>query len=74
MHRAIPRLSEHADERQPRLRHAHDGDNAPRRQRLEGLASGHAHTRQEVARRLGVHRHTIGRGLALYAACGGVCR
>jgi hypothetical protein len=31
------------------------------------LASGQAHTRQDVARLLGAHRNTISRGLALYA-------
>ena len=34
------------------------------------LASGQAQTRQEVAQLLGVHRNTIGRWLALYAAGG----
>jgi transposase len=34
------------------------------------LASGHAHTRQEVAQLLGVHRNTIGHWLALYETGG----
>ena len=34
------------------------------------LASGQAHSRQEVAPLLGVHRNTISRWLALYAAGG----
>jgi transposase len=34
------------------------------------LASGQAHTRQDVAQLLGVHRNTIGRWLAIYAAGG----
>jgi transposase len=34
------------------------------------LATGQAHTRQDVAHRLGGHRHTIGRWLALYATGG----
>jgi transposase len=34
------------------------------------LASGQAHTRQDVAHLLGVHRNTIGRWLAIYAAGG----
>ena len=34
------------------------------------LASGQAHTRQQLAHLLGVHRNTIGRWLALYAAGG----
>jgi hypothetical protein len=34
------------------------------------LATGQAHTRQDVAHLLGGHRHAIGRGLAIYAAGG----
>jgi transposase len=34
------------------------------------LASGRAHTRQDVAQLLGVHRHTIGHWLARYEAGG----
>jgi transposase len=34
------------------------------------LASGQAQTRQEVAQLLGVHRHTVGHGLARYAGGG----
>jgi transposase len=37
---------------------------------LSLLASGQAHDRQEVAHLLGVHRNTVGRWLALYAARG----
>jgi transposase len=55
---AIPPLREHAGQKKPRL------------QMLYLLASGQAHTRQEVAALLGVHRNTIGRWLALYAAGG----
>jgi hypothetical protein len=49
-------------------------EQAPRQQlrlqRLYLLASGQAHERQPGAHRLGVHRNTIGRWLALYAAGG----
>jgi transposase len=41
-----------------------------RLQMLSLLASRQAHTRQDVAQLLGVHRHTIGRWLALYAPGG----
>jgi hypothetical protein len=34
------------------------------------LASGQAHTRQDVARLLGLHRHTMSRWLAIYAVGG----
>jgi transposase len=34
------------------------------------LASGQARTRQDVAQLLGVHRNTVGRWLAIYAAGG----
>jgi transposase len=34
------------------------------------LASGQAHRRQDVAQLLGVHRNTVGRWLAIYAAGG----
>jgi transposase len=70
MHRAIPYISEHGDELKQRLRHEQDGHKRPRLQMLYLLASGQAHSRQAVARLLGVHRNTVGRWLALYAAGG----
>ena len=70
MHNAIPPIYEEVAALKERLRHAHDGQKKPRLQMLYLLASGQAHSRQEVARLLGVHRHTIGRWLALYAAGG----
>jgi transposase len=63
-------MSEHADELKPCLQHAHDGHQKPRLQMRSLLASGQAHTRQDVARLLGVHRNTVGRWLALYATGG----
>jgi transposase len=56
--------------RKERLPQAHDGHRQPRLQMRSLLASGQAHSRQEVARLLGVHRHTMSRWLALSAAGG----
>jgi transposase len=70
MRNAIPPITEHAAELRQRLRRAHDSHKQLRLQMLYLLASGQAHERQEVARLLGVHRNTIGRWLAMYAAGG----
>jgi hypothetical protein len=70
MRTAIPPLTEQADERKRRLQREHDGHKKPRLQRLSLLASGQTRIRQEVVRLLGVHRHTIGRWLAIDAAGG----
>ena len=70
MRRAIPPITEHTDELKHRLQREHDGHQKPRLQMLYVLASGQAHTRQEVAQLLGVHRNTIGRWLARYASEG----
>jgi transposase len=68
--RAIPPMTAHTDDLKHRLQREHDGHKKPRLQRLYVLASGHAHTRQDVAQLLGVHRHTIGRWLARDASGG----
>ncbi len=70
MYRAIPGIREHANELKQRLQHEHSGHKKPRLQMLYLLASGQARSRQEVAHLLGVHRHTISRWLAIYAAGG----
>jgi transposase len=70
MRTAIPPITEPTDELKYRLQREHDGHKKPRLQMLYLLASGQAHTRQEVAQLLGVHRNTIGRWLSLYAAGG----
>jgi transposase len=70
MRQAIPAISERAGELKQRLRHEQDGHKKPRLQMLYLLASGQAHSRQDVAHLLGVHRDTIGRWLALYATGG----
>jgi transposase len=70
MYRVPPRIREDVNELRRRLQHEHDGHKKPRLQMLYLLASGQAHSRQEVAQLLGVHRNTIGRWLASYAAGG----
>jgi transposase len=70
MRTALPPITDHTDELQHRLQREHDGHKKPRLQMLYLLASGQSHTRQDVAHLLGVHRHTIGRWLAIYAAGG----
>lgn len=70
MRTAIPRIADHAADLKHRLQREHDGHKKPRLQMLYLLASGQAQTRQDVAHLLGVHRNTIGRWLALYAAGG----
>jgi transposase len=70
MYRVPPRIREDVNELRRRLQHEHDGHKKPRLQMLYLLASGQAHSRQEVAQLLGVHRNTIGRWLAIYAAGG----
>jgi transposase len=67
---AIPPLREQVDDLKRRLQREHDGLKKLRLQMLYLLASGQARDRQEVASLLGVHRNTIGRWLALYAAKG----
>ena len=70
MRTAIPRITERTDELKYRLQREHDSHKKLRLQMLYLLASGQAHTRQDVAHLLGVHRNTISRWLATYAAGG----
>jgi transposase len=70
MRTALPPMTEPADDLQHRLQREHDGYKESRPQMLYLLASGQSRTRQDVAHWLGVHRHTIGRWLAIYAAGG----
>ena len=70
MRTAIPPMTDHADDLRHRLQREHNGHQKPRLQMLYLLASGQARTRQDVAHLLGVHRHTIGRWVAIYAAGG----
>ena len=70
MRTALPPLTDHPDELKHRLQREHHGHKKPRLQMLYLLASGPARTRQDAARLLGVHRNTVGRWLAIYAAGG----
>jgi transposase len=70
MRKALPVITEDAELLKQRLHGEHDGRQKPRRQMLYLLASGQAHTRQDVAQLLGVHRHTVGHWLAIYEAGG----
>ena len=70
MRTAIPPITDQTDDLKRRVQREHDGHKKPRLQMLYLLATGPAHTRQDVAPRLGVHRNTIGRWLAIYAAGG----
>jgi len=70
MRKAMPRITESADELQRRMKSEPD---LKKRQRLHALylaASGHARHRQEIAALLGVHRHSVAAWLQAYAEGG----
>jgi transposase len=70
MRNPVPPILEDAATLKARLRHEHDGHKKPRLQMLYLLATQQAQDRQDVARLLGIHRNTISRWLARYAAGG----
>jgi transposase len=70
MRTAIPRIPDRVDDLKHRLQREHDSHKKLRLQMLYLPASGQARDRQQVASLLGVHRNTIGRWLAVYAARG----
>jgi transposase len=70
MRKVLPVISEDVTTLKERVRRERNGQKKPRLQMLYLLASGQAQTRQDVARLLGVHRHTIGHWLAIYEAGG----
>ena len=70
MRKARPVITEDAATLKQLLRQQHDGHTKPRLQMLYLFASSQAHTRQEVADLLGIHRNTVGRWLALYESGG----
>ncbi len=70
MRKAMPRITESADELQRRMKSEPD---IKKRQRLHAFyraASGQARQRQEIAALLGVHRHSVAAGFAAYAEGG----
>jgi hypothetical protein len=68
MRNPLPAIHEDEAALKQRLQHAHDGHKKPRLHMLDLLATRQAQDRQEVARLLGIHRHTISCWPALYAA------
>jgi putative transposase len=70
MRHPIPPIREDEATLQERLRRERDGRRKSRLQRLYLLVTRQAQDRREVARLLGLHRNTIGRWLARYAAGG----
>jgi putative transposase len=70
MRNPVPPIREDAATLKQRLKHEHDGHKKPRLQMLYLLATRQAQDRQHVARLLGIHRNTVGRWLARYAAGG----
>ncbi len=70
MRKAIPPIAETVVDLKQRLQREHDGRKKPRLLMLYLLASGQAHTRQDVAHTLGISRNTVGNWLARYEAGG----
>jgi hypothetical protein len=70
MRRALPAIGEDAETLKRCLQRTPDGRQKARLQRRSLLASGQGHTRQDMARLLGVQCHTIGHWLAIYALGG----
>jgi transposase len=70
MRTVIPPITDHTGDLKHRLQREHDGHRKARVQMLYLLVTQQAQDRQDVARLLGVHRNTIGRWLARYAAQG----
>jgi transposase len=70
MRKALPTITEDVGTLKHRLQHEHDGRKKPRLQMLYLLASGQAHTRQEVAHLLSVDRNIISHWLVLYESGG----
>jgi transposase len=70
MRNPVPPIREDEATLKQRLHHEHDRQKKPRLHMLYLLATRQAQDRQDVARLLGIHRNTIGRWLARYAAGG----
>jgi hypothetical protein len=70
MRKPVPPIRKDETALKQRLQHEHDGRKKPRLQMLYLLATRLARDRQDVACLLGVHRNTVSRWLAIYAAGG----
>lgn len=70
MRNALPVIREEATTLKQRLHPEQKGRKKSRLPLLYLLASGQAQTRRDVAQLLGIHRHTVGHGLALDATGG----
>jgi transposase len=70
MRKPVPPIREDEAALKERLQREHDGHRKPRLQMLYLLVTQQAQDRQAVARLLGIHRNTVGRWLARYAAGG----
>lgn len=70
MRREVPQITEGVEELSQRLRMERQGRRKTRLHVLYLLKSGQAHSRQEVAALVALHRHTIGRWLDAYARGG----
>jgi transposase len=70
MRKKLPTIHESAAELHRRLKSETDGKKRQRLHALYLVASGQARHRQEVARLLGVHRHSVEAWLAAYAQGG----
>jgi Homeodomain-like domain len=70
MRHPVPLMRDDEAALKQRRQRAYDGRKKPRWHMRYLLATQQAHDRQEVARLLGGHRHTLSRWLALYATGG----
>lgn len=70
MYRALPTITETAEELKARLSAERHRQKRQRLHALYLLASGQARNRTQVAQLLGVHRETVGAWLATYASGG----
>lgn len=70
MYCTLPTITETAEDLKTRLTAEHHRQKRQRLHALYLLASGQAHSRQQVAHLLGVHRETIGAWLATYTTGG----
>ena len=70
MRKAMPTITENADELQRRMKRVPDHKKRQRLHAFSVAASGQARYRQEIAALLGVHRHSVAAWFAAYAEGG----